>query len=137
MEEKLIYKLENFQKALSSFEKALSLTEENLDKDLKDVLHCGQIQKFEIVSELCWKAMRRFLLDIEGVEANTPKSAVRDFYQAGLCDEDQYEELIRMINHRNWLSHAYEEKMMQDIMAYFPGYVKLLGYCINQMKERA
>ncbi|HTY77390.1 MAG TPA: nucleotidyltransferase substrate binding protein [Candidatus Bathyarchaeia archaeon] len=42
------------------------------------------IQRFEYTLEATWKAAQRFLSVVEGVEAGSPKSAVRGCHEAGL-----------------------------------------------------
>jgi hypothetical protein len=41
------------------------------------------IQRFEYSFEATWKAAQRFLAVVEGVEAGSPKSAIRACHEAG------------------------------------------------------
>ena len=62
--------------------------------------------------ELFWKTLKR-LLAAEGVEANTPREALKRAYQAGwLTDEAAW---LQMLKDRNETSHIYDEEMARRI----------------------
>ncbi len=63
------------------------------------------IQRFEYSFETVWKSAQQVLL-IEGLEANSPRSAVRVSRTVGLLSDAQAENAMRMLNDRNLTSHT-------------------------------
>lgn len=83
---------------------ALSVT---LDPRLIDGIRNGQAQKFEYTIELCWKAIKEYLKQHEGIDEASPKKVVKAFYLSGCLTEDDYLVLTQAIDDRNKLSHVY------------------------------
>ena len=122
-------KLNEFKKASEGFTYLVGVDlkdlENILDKRLIDGIENGMIQKFEYSIELCWKLIKRFLKQEDGIDAKTPKHSVKEFYLAGYIDEDNYLKLIDMIDDRNSLSHIYKEDEFRKIIKKFSGYGKV------------
>jgi nucleotidyltransferase substrate binding protein (TIGR01987 family) len=122
-------KLNEFKKAIEGFSYLVGVDlksmENVLDKRLIDGIENGMIQKFEYSIELCWKLIKRFLKQEDGIDAKTPKQSVKEFYLAGYIDEDNYLKLIDMIDDRNNLSHIYDEDEFRKIIKKFSLYVKV------------
>lgn len=122
-------KLNEFKKAIEGFSYLVGVDlksmENVLDKRLIDGIENGMIQKFEYSIELCWRLIKRFLKQEDGIDAKTPKQAVKEFYLAGYIDEDNYLKLIDMIDDRNNLSHIYDEDEFRKIIKKFSLYVKV------------
>lgn len=122
-------KLNEFKKAIEGFSYLVSVDlksmENVLDKRLIDGIENGMIQKFEYSIELCWKLIKGFLKQEDGIDAKTPKQSVKEFYLAGYIDEDNYLKLIDMIDERNSLSHIYDEDEFRKIIKKFSKYVKV------------
>ena len=122
-------KLNEFKKAIEGFSYLVGVDlksmENVLDKRLIDGIENGMIQKFEYSIELCWKLIKRFLKQEDGIDAKTPKQSVKEFYLAGYIDEDNYLKLIDMIDDRNNLSHIYDEDEFRKIIKKFSPYVKV------------
>jgi len=53
------------------------------------IVRDASIQRFEYTFEALWKAAQTFLKQNEGVEAGSPKSAVRACFRAGLLGDEQ------------------------------------------------
>ena len=136
--EKLIKKLDLYQKAVSSFEKLLeqNLNELNLSDTLIDGLKNGQIQKFEYCTELTWKLIRRFLIEVDGIEAKSPKESIKEYFLKGYIEEAQYEKMFQMINDRNDLSHLYSESEFELILKCLPEYLKLMKSVLITIQEK-
>ena len=132
-------RLRTFAEALESFSyltnvdiPALSAT---LDLRLIDGLQNGKAQKFEYTLELCWKAIKIFLKQHEGVNEASPKKVVKAFYLAGYLPEDDYLELIQAIDDRNKLSHIYQKREFDLIITRLPQYAQLLQRILNTMRQ--
>jgi len=111
---------------------ALSAT---LDPRLIDGLQNGQAQKFEYTVELCWKAIKAFIKQREGIDEASPKKVVKAFYLAGYLPEDDYLLLVQAIDDRNKLSHIYEKREFDLIIGRLPQYAHLLRRVLDTMRS--
>lgn len=105
--EQLKLKHEDFSRALQKLHAALA-------KDISaDELYLdGLIQRFEFCFELAWKLMKAFL-DYEGIEVNSPRSAIRQAFQTELIADS--EAWLDMLEKRNLSSHTYDEETAKEI----------------------
>lgn len=106
-ENKLKYKLEDFQKSLKKLEIALEK-----DAHLDELYLDGTIQRFEFVYELSWKLMKSYL-EYQGIEVVSPRETFREGFKDGII-HDATEWINLMIN-RNKTSHTYKEETAWDI----------------------
>ena len=72
----------------------------------------GTIQRFEFTIELYWKVLKR-LLEAEGIQAATPRAALRRAFQAGWIDDE--EAWLEMLQNRNLTSHTYNEALAGQV----------------------
>ena len=105
--EQVKLKHEDFSRALQKLHAALA-------KDISaDELYLdGLIQRFEFCFELAWKLMKAFL-DYEGIEVNSPRSAIRQAFQTELIADA--EAWLDMLEKRNLSSHTYDEETAKEI----------------------
>lgn len=115
MEGRLNYKLTQLQDALDNFEKSLSIDLNSLDETLVDSIKSGRIQKFEFCVELMWKTLKVYLWEINGIDSNSPKSVIKDFYGLDLLSLEDYEKLMEAVDDRNRISHIYSKDQFEDI----------------------
>jgi len=100
------WRYENFKYALNRLTEALNFEEVN------DIIIDGIIQRFEFTFELSWKLMKEFL-EYEGIEANSPRSVIREAFKIGLVDNG--DKWISMLTDRNKTSHIYDEEESRGI----------------------
>lgn|SRR5450830_1522473 len=136
METKFTRKLKDLEAALSNFKGALTLEPALFPELVADNIKSGQIQKFEFTVELLWKTVQVFLFEVDGVDVITPKSVAKEFVEAGYCDYEAYELLIRAINDRNLLSHIYRQEMAESIWQRLPEYVSLIEQIVCAMRSK-
>jgi nucleotidyltransferase substrate binding protein (TIGR01987 family) len=69
----------------------------------------GLVQRFEFTLELAWKTLKDYL-EYSGVviEPATPRNVVKEAFAAKILSDGQV--WIDMLDHRNLLSHTYDEK---------------------------
>lgn len=105
--------------AMSYFSKALLRFTEALAEDVSNPLAIdGSIQRFEFCFELGWKLLKKMLMDIEGIEALSPKKALQFAYQLGWIEDEQA--WLKMLNDRNLTSHTYREEYAREIYSHLP-----------------
>lgn len=108
-----------------------------LDPRLIDGIRNGQAQKFEYTLELCWKAIKEYLKQNEGIDEASPKKVVKAFYLSGYMPEDDYLTLNQAIDDRNKLSHIYEQGEFDLIVARLPQHAALLQRVLETLKRPA
>lgn len=94
------------------------------------------IQRFDYTFEATWKAARHFLLESEGVNAASPKAAVRASMDVGLLDESECVPALRMADDRNLAVLTYNEPLAERIFSRMPPYAHLLGAWLERMGDR-
>ena len=97
-----------------------------LDARLIDGLRNGVAQNFEYTFELCWKWIKDFLKQQEGIDEATPKKIIKAFHLSGYVIEDDYLSLLRAIDDRNLLSLNYDEATFAGILSRIPNYARLI-----------
>lgn len=122
MKKRIVHKYEDYKNALKRLMEALNF------KEVNDIIIDGIIQRFEFTFELSWKLMKEFL-EHEGIEANSPRSTIREAFKIGLIDNG--DKWISMLTDRNKTSHIYDEEESRAIYdnireIYVEEFIKLL-----------
>ena len=102
-----------------------------LDARLVDAVKNGMAQKFEYSLELCWKCIKDFLKQQEGIDELSPKKVIKAFYLAGYVLEDDYLTMLKAVDDRNLLSHAYDVATFGGILSRIPDYARLIAQVIE------
>ena len=119
-------KLKKLSKAVSGLRHVIEVDISGYSNVIKDAIKNGRVQKFEYCVELLWKAIKIFLFLNEKVNVKSPKQTIKEFYNSGYINEDDYNTLIEMLDDRNNLSHVYNEKIFKDINKKFRRYLKVM-----------
>lgn len=131
-------RIKHFSTALESLQYLLSadLSElQSIDERLLDGLENGKAQKFEIVTELCWKCIKDYLRDAEGLDVASPKQAIKAFYRVGKINEDNLLNLLEAIDTRNQLSHIYSEDKFKQALSRFPILVNAVQAVLDELSS--
>ena len=119
-------KLNTLAQTLDSFRKSMAIDASKFAAIEADTIKSGQVQKFEICVELFWKTTKKYLYDIHGLEAISPKMAMKLLHQTQYVQAEDYETLIEMVNDRNRLSHVYNEDQFNEVYAQLFKYLGLM-----------
>ncbi len=123
-------RLENFDKALTKLNDACRKNE------YTELELAGLVQTFEFTFELAWKTFKD-LLFFEGVDAKTPREAIRQAFEAGYIGEDGAESLLDALQNRNLLSHTYEEETAKEAEALIKKrYAPALREAYNRLENK-
>jgi nucleotidyltransferase substrate binding protein (TIGR01987 family) len=118
--------------AMSYFSKALLRFSEALAEDESNPLAIdGSIQRFEFCFELGWKLLKKMLLDIEGIDALSPKKSLQFAFQLEWIDDEQA--WLSMLNDRNLTSHTYREEYAREIYSHLPRHLKMMERLQNRL----
>lgn len=131
-------RIKAFQEATDSFTYLARLGLAELrqtlgDERLVDGMQNGRAQKFEYTTELCWKAIKFFLKEKEGVDEASPKKVIKAYYLGGYATEDDYLLLLEAVDDRNRISHIYNAETFNNILARLPGYAALFARVSAQL----
>lgn len=104
--------------------------------EVTEIERDAAIQRFEFCFEAIWKAAQLFLSLREGLEAGSPKTAIRAALQSGLLNEEETRKALVMADDRNLTVHTYHEDLAKRIFADLAGHATLLERWISAMERR-
>ena len=128
-------KLSSLEHSLTGFQQSLEINASAFGVVEKDTIRNGQVQKFEVCVELFWKTAKKFLYEVHGLEALSPKAVMKTLYRINYADEKNYEALMEMINDRNRLSHIYNEARFNEIYNRLAEYLQLMIHLTRTIKN--
>jgi len=108
-----------WKQRFDNFDRAVHLLREVCDRGVATLSQLekeGAIQRFEIAFELGWKVLRDFL-EASGLVVSpiTPRTVIKEAAGARLLDDAQV--WIEMMLSRNLLSHTYDIKVFEEVLA--------------------
>lgn len=105
---------ERIRELTLDYQNALTRLQEAAREDLSkgSIVIDGTIQRFEFTFELAWKLLKN-ILAFQGIEAATPRAAIKEAFKAGLLKDGQG--WIDMLEDRNQTSHLYDENKAKII----------------------
>lgn len=109
--------VDRFRQSLTAFGRAVERLADALAQTKNEYLRDAAIQRFEFTFELAWKVMKTYA-EQQGLEARSPREAIRAAFQTGLITEDPG--WLAMIELRNLTSHTYDEAIAERIYADLP-----------------
>lgn len=121
---------------LNTASRALETLESILDEPFSEIVRDATIQRFEYSFEACWKSLKAYLAEEEGIVCNSPKSAFKAAFQTGLLDEEETGTALKMTDERNMTSHTYIEEVARRVYAETPGFARLMRSLLGAMRVR-
>jgi len=129
--------VENLKIRTASLVAALQTLEEALSLPFSVIVRDASILRFEYSFEACWKALKEYLKEREGVVCGSPKSCLREAYQLRLLTEAETEEALKMVDARHLTAHTYVEAVAQSIFEKLPGYLRIMHLLAQAIRENA
>lgn len=114
-------------RAVERLEKALSQPKDEFVRD-------SAIQRFEFCFELSWKVLQSYL-ELEGLEARSPRAAIRGAFQVGLLSDDTG--WLDILELRNLTSHTYDEALAEKLYAALPAVLLRFRSLLERLKEES
>ncbi len=127
-------RLASFEKALSRLKEAYREAVNNRGNRYFPFFRDSTLQRFEFTVETCWKGVKAFLIEVEGIECRSPKGCIRELFSAGYLNEDEAMKLLEMVNDRNLTSHTYREEVANEIFSRVGNYIELLEKVLKVLK---
>ncbi len=101
-----------------------------------DIVRDAAIQRFEYTFEATWKAAQAYLIR-EGLDAASPRSAIRSSFQVGALSEADAQLALEMLGDRNRSVHTYNEGLALTIFSRLETYAELLARWLDALEESA
>jgi len=101
-------------------------------RELRDV----RILRFVYTFEAVWKAAKRFLLEVHGLDNASPKGCMRACHEIGLLDEAETAHALGMADDRNLVVHLYNEALAVALESRLAGHTALLARWLDSMVQR-
>lgn len=128
--EKYLKRLASFEKALKKFQNFLSL---NLELDIQIEVAS---KRFEYTFETMWKVLKLYLLEIKGIECNSPMDCIKAAYQNELIPEQYEQTFIEMVKLRNEIVHIYNDEIALKIYnQIIPDYINAITVIFENLKK--
>lgn len=127
-----------WKQRFQNFEAAYRLLADALTEghsELSDLEKEGVVQRFEYTYELAWKTLKDYLENSGMVIAPvTPKQVIKEAFAAKLINSGEV--WIRMLDHRNLLSHTYDRSVFYAaISAIEKDYLPVIRELHTRLKE--
>jgi nucleotidyltransferase substrate binding protein (TIGR01987 family) len=128
--------VERLKERIQIAEKAL-LTLSNLlaRGQLNDIERDAAIQRFEYSFEAVWKAVKRYLYVVEGIEANSPKAVIRASHDSKLLTVEHAKWAMVMVDDRNMTSHTYNESLAIELVTRLKEHLVVLTSWLTSIKK--
>lgn len=128
IERKIQDSLSNLEKAMTHLEEALRIPRN------QELVAEGTMQRFQVVVELLWKALKRSL-EFEGLCSNTPRESLREAFRIGWLDNENA--WLDVLSKRHQMSHAYlDEELINDSYDSIKTATPLLRHTVDFLKSR-
>lgn len=106
-------KIEQLEKVFENLKIIIEAYEKEKDKIIKDGLRDSIIQRFEFVTELSWKLMKKNLDENLVLEVYSPRSVIKESYKQDLIENGEL--WLDILEDRNLTSHTYDENTANRI----------------------
>lgn len=106
-------KIEQLEKAFENLKIIIEAYKKEKDKIIKDGLRDSIIQRFEFVTELSWKLMKKYLDENLVLEVYSPRSVIKESYKQDLIENGEL--WLDILEDRNLTSHTYDENTANRI----------------------
>ena len=119
---------------MASLARAVERLKAALEQPKDEFIRDSAIQRFEFTFELAWKTLNTFL-ELQGLEARSPRAAIRGAFQVGLLPEDPF--WLEMLELRNLTNHTYDEALAERIYAELPKVLERFQELLRRLEEPA
>ena len=106
-------KIKQLEKVFENLKIIIDAYENEEDRIIKDVLRDSIIQRFEFVTELSWKLMKKYLDENLVLEVYSPRSVIKESYKQDLIENGEL--WLDILEDRNLTSHTYDENTANRI----------------------
>lgn len=106
-------KIKQLEKVFENLKIIIDAYEKEKDRIIKDGLRDSIIQRFEFVTELSWKLMKKYLDENLVLEVYSPRSVIKESYKQDLIENGEL--WLDILEDRNLTLHTYDENTANRI----------------------
>ena len=106
---------------------------EILQEPFSLIVRDATIQRFEYTFEAVWKCLKAYLLEVEGITCQAPKSCFREALVTGLLTEEEVVQALQMVDDRNLTAHTYIEEVAQDVYSKANDHYRLMKKLVENI----
>ena len=106
-------KIKQLEKVFENLKIIIDAYEKEEDRIIKDGLRDSIIQRFEFVTELSWKLMKKYLDENLVLEVYSQRSVIKESYKQDLIENGEL--WLDILEDRNLTSHTYDENTANRI----------------------
>ena len=106
-------KIKQLEKVFENLKIIIDAYEKEEDRIIKNGLSDSIIQRFEFVTELSWKLMKKYLDENLVIEVYSPRSVIKESYKQDLIKNGEI--WLDILEDRNLTSHTYDENTANRI----------------------
>jgi len=128
--------MERMKERLAIARQALRTLQDILKQPKTAVVRDATIQRFEYTFEAVWKAVQLYLRVAEGLEAGSPKSAIRTSFRVALLTEDQARKAMTTADDRNLTVHTYNESLADQIYSRIAEHSAIMDAWLAAVEEK-
>lgn len=122
-------------KALASLKKVLGdLQGRNPQDAFYEELRDSAIKRFEYSIDTFWKFLKAWMEIQAVILVASPKGVLKQAWEIGTINEEEYQILVKAIEDRNLTSHTYNEHLAQSISASIPAYYQTMNEILEKIK---
>lgn len=103
---------------------------------LSDIEQDALIHRYEVCFELLWKYGKDYLLEVEGIEAASPKKVIRCLREVGIFEDEESERALTMADDRNMTVHTYDEMLAKEMAERIKQYEPLMRMWYERMNAK-
>ena len=81
----------------------------------REILYEVAAKRFEYTFASLWKLLRLYLLELKGLECNSPMDCFKTFYQLGVLGEEEGKLILKVVRKRNEIVHICDFLLAEDI----------------------
>lgn len=120
--------IEEFKLFCSSVERLTEVLDEKPSMITRD----ASIQRFEFTFELAWKVVQKYLSSKQ-IICRSPRECLKEAFNLQIITNEN--EWLSMLNDRNLTSHAYNEKLSEEIFGRLSDHLALLTALRDNLKK--
>lgn len=94
-----------------------ALSDKNIDDETKETLCYSVIKRFELMYELLWQYVRKYVNVLQGVVVHSPHKAFQQCLVFGIISTEEMQQLIDLIEIRNLTNDAYDIDLANKVAA--------------------
>ena len=117
--------------AIRGFDKARNSA--GVDTEIYETRRDSVIKRFELSYDLLWKYLREYVAHTQGTQADSPRKVFQLCLEYDIVNEQEAEQLQKMITTRNQTAHVYDVDLANDIAIKIHAHYQLIHTLVTRI----